>query len=134
MHTIIHPLSSAPRSPAAADATPSPASLRKPTYDCQDLPDALKLTVYVPGVEAAGVEIEARSPDLVVTARKTHFVRVNWQALHLEGAQRDYQLRLRLGHGLDYAALHAEIHQGVLVVTLPKRLPAMDALRTRHVA
>ena len=33
----------------------------------------MKLTVYVPGVEAAGVEIEVRGPDLVVTARKAHF-------------------------------------------------------------
>jgi HSP20 family molecular chaperone IbpA len=133
MHTIIHPLSSA-RSAAPAEVSSIPANLRKPTYDCQDQPDAVKLTVYVPGVEAAGVEIEARAPDLIVTARKTHFVRVNWQALHLECAQRDYQLRLRLGHGLDYANLHAEIHQGVLLVTLPKRLPAVAALAARHVA
>jgi len=133
MHTIIHPLSP-PRSLPLAEVSPSVAHFRKPSYDCQDHPDTVKLTVYVPGVEAAGVEIEARAPDLIVTARKAHFVRVNWQALHLEGAQRDYQLRLRLGHGLDYAALHAEIHNGVLTVTLPKRLPAADSFQARHVA
>jgi len=43
-------------------------------------------------------------------------------------------LRLRLGHGVDYAALQAEIHNGVLLVTLPKRLAAEDSLRVRHVA
>ena len=133
MHTIIHPLSPARRQPFT-DASASQPNIRVPSYDCRDHPDSMKLTVYVPGVEAAGVEIEARGPDLIVTARKAHFVRVNWQALHLEGAQRDYQLRLRLGHGLDYAALHAEIYQGVLTVTLPKRLPAEDSLRARHVA
>ena len=85
-------------------------------------------------MDAAGVEITTRGPDLTVTARKTHFVRVNWQSLHLEGSQRDYQLRLRLGHGLDYAALQAEIQDGVLTLTLPKKqpeaaAPARDRLR-----
>jgi HSP20 family molecular chaperone IbpA len=90
--------------------------------------------VYVPGVDASGVEIEARGPDLLVTARKTHFVRVNWQSLHLETAQRDYQLRLRLGHGIDYPALHAEIHQGVLTVVLPKRQSEVETFTARRVA
>jgi HSP20 family molecular chaperone IbpA len=133
MHTIIHPRSPA-RSRPVSDLPGQPQNVRIPSYDCRDHPDSVKLTVYVPGVEAAGVEIEARGPDLIVTARKAHFVRVNWQALHLESAQRDYQLRLRLGHGLDYPALHAEIFQGVLTVTLPKRLSAEDNLRARHVA
>lgn len=107
---------------------------RQPSYDCREQPGAVRLTVYVPGVEASGVEIEARGPDLTVTARKPHLVRVNWQALHLESAQRDYQLRLRLGHGFDYPALHAEIHDGVLTVVLPKRVSAEDSLLARRVA
>lgn len=94
----------------------------------------MKLVVYVPGVDASGVEVEARGADLTVTARKTHVVRVNWQALHLEGAQRDYQLRLRLGSSFDYAAMQAEIRQGVLTVTLPKRQPASAPARLRRVA
>ena len=133
MTTIIHPLRPA-RRPRSADASSLSAELRKPSYDCREHADAVKLTVYVPGVEASGVEIEMRGPDLIVTARKVHFVRVNWQALHLESAQRDYQLRLRLGHGVDYSALHAEIHQGVLTVVLPKRLPVGESLPARRVA
>lgn len=133
MHTIIETSSptSARRRPVASSST---SNFRQPSYDCRELPDAVKLTVYVPGVDASGVEIEARGPDLMVTARKTHFVRVNWQALHLETAQRDYRLCLRLGHGFDYATLHAEIHQGVLTVVLPKRVAAEDDLLTRRVA
>jgi HSP20 family molecular chaperone IbpA len=79
------------------------------------------VVVYVPGVDGKGVEIEGRGPDLIITARKPHFVRVNWQALHLEGSQRDYRLRLRLGLGFDFPEMQAEIHEGVLTVTLPKR-------------
>lgn len=134
MHTIINALS--PSRHARLAETASSDAFRQPSYDCRDQPDAIAVVVYVPGVEAAGVDIEARGPDLVITARKAHFVRVNWQALHLEGAQRDYQLRLRLGADFDYAAMQAEIHQGVLTVTLPKRRlhEAGAATRLQHVA
>jgi HSP20 family molecular chaperone IbpA len=133
MHTIIHPNTTATRT-RRPEASPTTTHFRQPSYDCREQPDTVKLTVYIPGVEASGVEIEARGPDLLVTARKTHFVRVNWQSLHLETAQRDYQLRLRLGHGIDYPSLHAEIHHGVLSVVLPKRQSAEEILPARRVA
>ncbi|MBI5381290.1 MAG: Hsp20/alpha crystallin family protein [Opitutae bacterium] len=101
-------------------------AVRRPLFDCQEHADRLTLVVYVPGVNAAGVEITTRGPDLRVLARKTRFVRVNWRALHLEKAQNDYELTLRLGYGLDYANLTAELADGVLTITLRKRstLPA----------
>jgi HSP20 family protein len=129
MHTIIHPL----KSTASRHANKSgKTDFRDPHYDCMDQADLIKVVVYVPGVEAAGVEITIHGPDLIVTARKSHFIRVNWQALHLEGAQRDYRLRLRLGHGLDYDALRAEIADGALTITLPKK--QFDSISTpiRH--
>lgn len=129
MHTIIQPTSSTSPPRRSPDAPATAGLFRKPHYDCLDLADTMKLTVFVPGVEAAGVEITTRGPDLTITARKTHFVRVNFSALHLENAQRDYQLRLRLGHGFDYAGLEAEIANGVLALTLPKKqLAAADTL------
>ena len=119
MTTIIHPTRQT-RSPRTVRTT-APEQWRKPLYDCQDQDGALKLVVYVPGVDGSGVNIEARGPDLVVSARKTQFVRVNFEALHLEPSQRDYRLNLRLGRGYAYEAMDAEIHQGVLTITLPKR-------------
>lgn len=118
MHTIINtlPTNSRPKAPARASAN----AFRQPAYDCHDQADAIKLVVYVPGVDASAVEIEGRGADLTVTAKKARFVRVNFNALHLEAAQRDYRLRLRLGTGLDYAAMAAEISQGILTITLPK--------------
>lgn len=130
MHTIISTLPTHSRSKAAARA--STEAYREPAYDCQEHTDVMKLVVYVPGVSASGVEIEGRGADLTVTAKKARFVRVNFNALHLEGAQRDYRLRLRLGTGFDFAAMAAEIANGVLTVTLPKR--AIDAGRLRRVA
>jgi len=100
---------------------PFKTALRQPSYDCRERADAVTIAVYVPGVDASGVDIEAYGPDLVITAHKTRFVRVNWQALHLEGSQRDYRLRLRLGLRFDYSQMHADIHEGVLTVSVPKR-------------
>ena len=127
MHTIIQPTLPSNRSHGTAPA--STDSFRQPNYDCREHRDAMQLVVYVPGVDANGVEIEARGTDLTVTARKAHLVRVNWQALHLESAQQDYQLRLRLGADFDYESMAAEIRHGVLTVTLPKRASAPARLR-----
>lgn len=127
MHTIIHRqnLSRFPGPESKQD-------YRSPHYDCMDLSHALKLTLYVPGVAASGVDITTQGPDLFVTARKTHHVRANWQALHLEGVQRDYQLKLRLGLGFDFEALQASVAHGVLTIVLPKVRTAVSGLPTRQ--
>jgi len=132
MHTIIHPPSQS-RSPRTARSV-TPGQCRKPLYDCQEQGGALKLVIFVPGVDASGISIEARGPDLHVMAKKTQFVRVNWQALHLEGSQRDYRLNLRLGRGYAYEAMDAEIHQGMLTITLPKRSATSAAASRLKVA
>ena len=115
MHTIIHR-----HNDSRFPRPESSQNFRSPHYDCMDLPSALKLALYVPGVEASGVDITTQGPDLFVTASKTHHVRANWQALHLESVQRDYQLKLRLGSGFDYEALQASVTRGVLTIVLPK--------------
>jgi HSP20 family molecular chaperone IbpA len=128
MHTIIHRHQNN-RFPAPGrsngSATKSLPDHRSPHYECVDLPQALRLDVYVPGVDASGVELTTEGTDLVLTARKAHHVRANWQALHLESAQRDYQLTLRLGLGYDFDTLRASIAKGVLTIVLPKRRPAL---------
>ena len=106
------------RSPVLIEAS---EAFRQPAYDCTEIRDGLKIVVYIPGVDASGVEIEGRGADLTVTARKSHFIRVNFTSLHLEGVQRDYRLRLRLGTSFDFPNMEAEIAHGVLTITLPKR-------------
>jgi HSP20 family protein len=132
MNTRTHTTSPSSRNRSAYTA--SNAMFRQPSYDCRELPDAVTIVVYVPGVGSSGVEIEAHGPDLVITAHKTRFVRVNWQALNLEGSQRDYRLRLRLGLGFDYSQMEAAIAGGVLTLSVPKRVPEMAAARLGCVA
>ncbi len=131
MHTIIH-RHQHQRFPAAKPAT----EFRSPHYECLDLPQSLKLAIYVPGVDAHGIEVTTQGADLVITARKAQHVRANWQALHLETAQRDYQLTLRLGTGYDFDSLRATLSKGVLTIVLPKRRPALadPPARQRQVA
>ena len=127
MNTRTHTTSPSSRDRSAYKA--SNAMFRQPNYDCRELPDAVTIVVYVPGVGSSGVEIEAHGPDLVITAHKTRFVRVNWQALNLEGSQRDYRLRLRLGLGFDFSQMQAGISDGVLTLSVPKR---QDSLAPAH--
>lgn len=129
MHALIPTL----RAPHTA-APEIDADFRQPAFECHDLPNALCLEVFVPGVEASGVEITSRGPDLVVTARKAHPVRTNWRALHLEAVQRDYQLKLRLGHGVDFDGLHAELRDGVLSIVVPKQQTSDNRVTARRVA
>ena len=126
MHTIMNTLTSNTR---RTSSVPASMPVRTPHYDCVQEADALKVIIFVPGVEAPGVEISRRGPDLTVTAHKSHYVRTNWQALHLEAVQRDYQLRLRLGNGLDYDALNAELVDGRLTLTLPKKVASLANAR-----
>ena len=127
MHAIIHRLND-----SRFARTGSKPDYRTPHYDCTDLPAALKLTLYVPGVEANGVDLASRGPDLIVIARKTPHIRANWQALHLESVQRDYQLKLRLGLGFDFEALQASVVRGVLTIVLPKHRLASAGLPARQ--
>lgn len=119
---------------APATAPASAVALREPVFETQELGDAMRLTVYVPGVAARGVEVEGRGADLTVVARKERFVRPNFSALHLESVQHDYRLRLRLGTGFDFAAMMAEIAAGVLTITVPKRARAVGAGRLAQAA
>ncbi len=131
MHTIIHRLNH-----TSFPATESAPAYCSAHYECRDLPGALKLEIYVPGVDASGIELTTQGPDLFVTARKTQYVRANWQTLHLEGVQRDYQLKLRLGLGFEFEALQASVARGVLTIVLPKKALATASAppRQRQVA
>ncbi len=120
-----------PRRRSAVAAAPR---VRQPHYECTDLAQSLQLDVFVPGVDAADIEITSLGPDLVVRARKPHPVRVNFDALHLEAAQRDYELKLRLGRHLAYESLHADYRDGVLRITLPKNFSADSRVNARKVA
>ncbi|MBX3736509.1 MAG: Hsp20/alpha crystallin family protein [Candidatus Didemnitutus sp.] len=129
MHTIIPALSH-----SETDSNVAVAEFRQPRYEITDLAQALKLAVFIPGVDPSHVDITTRGPDLVIVARKNHPVRINFSALHLEAAQRDYELKLRLGLGFDFDTLRAEMRDGVLMIVVPKRNVSVTRSLARRVA
>ncbi len=86
----------------------------------------MRIIVYVPGVETSGIEIRSQETDLTVIARKSHILRRNWRALHLERAQRDYLLHLRLGQNLDQSRLRANLDDSLLTIEIPTRIRASN--------
>ena len=59
MHTIIHRHNHS-RFPNPASTT---QDFRSPHYECLDLPQSLKLAVYVPGVDAGGIELTGTAQE-----------------------------------------------------------------------
>lgn len=129
MHTIIPTLSR-----SSTDENNTGKSSRQPRYEITEHAQLLKLDVFVPGVDPSHVEITTRGPDMVIIARKPHPVRINFSALHLESAQRDYELKLRLGHGFDFDALRADMRGGILSISVPKRNIGLTQNLARRVA
>jgi len=129
MHTIIPALSR-----SSTDDKVTVADFRQPHYEITELGQQLKIEVFIPGVDANRVDITTRGPDLVIVARKPHPVRVNFSALHLESAQRDYELKLRLGLGFDFDSLRADMRDGVLCLMVPKRNISVTRSFARRVA
>jgi len=119
-----------PLRPKLSESRPSAGDrFLTPHFDTQAQGDSLRITVWVPEVQASGVEIATQGGELTVTAAKPQVVRSNWRALHLESAQRDYQITLRLGRSWDLTNLKAAINQGVLTIDLPlRRLQQPDTL------
>lgn len=125
MSTAAHPIST-----VISNRLPEISSdHRRPHHEITDTGDALLLAAFMPDVDAVDIELIVRGPDLIITARKKHIVRTNWRALHLEAAQHDYLLRLRLGTHIDYDTLKAELSDNMLTLVLPKKRPASEHLR-----
>ncbi len=111
---------SEPPSFGASHARAVPAVFEQPRYHCQEEADVLRLVVRVPGADPAGIDLEVTAPDLTVTAARNRPMPQGGRSSPVQAEIRDYQLRLRLGFGLAYDALHAELHGGELIVTIPK--------------
>jgi HSP20 family molecular chaperone IbpA len=115
MHRIINLLRTASTSTAAA----AKAAFVRPVFDRQEREREIELTVYLPGVSDADVEVAIEDRDLVVTARRAHPIRTNFSAAHLEKCLHDYRLRARLGAGIALDRLKAEFVDGMLRILLP---------------
>jgi HSP20 family molecular chaperone IbpA len=122
-----------PREPATAcadrPACAAPVVKVKPAYDVQETPEAYRLTVHLPGVAKDGLELTAEDGEIRLTGRRGWTQPAGWTALHRETPDAAYELVLTHDNAIDADKIVAELHDGVLHVTLPKH----EAVKPRKI-
>jgi HSP20 family protein len=102
----------------------------RPVYAVQETPEAFRLTVQLPGVTKDGLEVTAEDSEIRVTGRRGWAQPAGWTALHRETPNATFELTLTHDNAIEAGAIAAELRDGVLQVTLPKR----EALKPRKIA
>lgn len=115
----------APREPAR-DLGPT----LKPAYELNETADGFALTVYLPGVEHAGLELQADADSITVTGRRSWKKPEGWTSLYRESEDATYQLVLSHENIVDLDKVQAELRDGVLRVALAKT----EAVKPRKIA
>ncbi|MFA6959475.1 MAG: Hsp20/alpha crystallin family protein [Opitutaceae bacterium] len=92
----------------------------KPAYELSETADGFALTVYLPGVEHAGLEFKADAENLSVIARRTWKTPAAWTSLYRESDTASYELTLSHENIVDLDKVQAELRDGVLRVALVK--------------
>jgi len=107
-------------------AEPSP--VWTPAMDVYETPDALVVLLDLAGVDADGTEVQAEPHQLIVRGvrRERHSPRQpdeqrSYHALEIPYGR--FERSVRLPPGLDTGATQASYREGLLEISLPKRLP-----------
>jgi HSP20 family molecular chaperone IbpA len=117
------PATATPSSPAATVAT-SQRPTAVPRVDIRETDAAVILTADMPGVPANGVEVQVHGDVLTLRGTSAIAEPERLTALWREYAARDYERSFRLGQAIDSERVGATVKDGVVRVTLPKRVAA----------
>jgi HSP20 family molecular chaperone IbpA len=98
---------------------PSDARVR-PAYDVREDEHAYDVTVQLPGVAKAGLEITAQDNQVTIVGRRVWTQPEGWTALHRETPRANFELVLTHEGEVDADKIGAELKAGVLRLTLPK--------------
>lgn len=107
--------------PIFSAARPAGSSFRRPQFETHERSGTVDLDVYVPGVAPEDVDLHVDAQELVVTARKPHAVRQNWQAANFKAVQSDYQLRFHLGATVDSSSIWGVLRDGILKIHIGRK-------------
>ena len=102
----------------------------KPVYEVKETTDAWGVTVYLPGVAKDGLEITAEEGQVRVIGRRAWQQPEGWTALHRETTSAPFELALTHDNAVDADKVVAELHEGVLRLSLPKH----EAIKPRKIA
>lgn len=131
LQSILPSLSSTPATPPADPARPADLGPTvKPVFEVKETPEAFGVTVYLPGVNKAGLDVTAEDGALRIVGRRAWQPPAGWTSLYRESADLPFELRLEHDHSIDASRIAAELRDGVLRVSLPKH----EAAKPRRIA
>jgi len=96
----------------------------KPVYSVKETAEAYAVTVQLPGVSKADLEIVGENEQVRIVGRRSWQQPEAWKSVYRETG--DYQFELVLTHdnAVDVDGGQAELRDGVLRLTLPKAAAA----------
>jgi HSP20 family protein len=102
----------------------------KPAYELNETAEGFALTVQLPGVEHAGLELNADAESVSIVGRRTWKQPEGWTSLYHESDDAAYELVLTHENVIDLDKVQAELRDGVLRVALVKT----EAVKPRKIA
>lgn len=100
--------------------TPAATQSVSPAYDIKETTDAYGLTVHLPGVAKAGLELTVEEGTLTIRGQRGWKAPQGWTTLYRESVDLPFELVLTHDNTIDADKIHAELADGILRVSLPK--------------
>ena len=102
----------------------------EPNYEVKESDEAFGLTVTLPGVTKEGLEITTDESTLRIVGKRSWNRPEKWTVLYRESTDATYLLELSHENSINTDKVHAEIHDGILRISLPKA----EAIKPRKIA
>jgi HSP20 family protein len=93
---------------------------RRPRFEVENTDGAYGLTVFLPGVSKAGLEITDDEGELRITGKPGPALPEGSVVLHRETSEVPYELVLAHDSSVDTAKVEAELKDGVLRLSIAK--------------
>ncbi len=101
----------------------------QPHYEVNETDEAFGLTVTLPGVTKADLEITAEADSIRIVGKRSWSRPQDWTVLYRETTDATYLLELDHDNAIDAEKVHAELCDGVLRLSLPKA----EAIKPRRI-
>ncbi len=117
IHTLMEDAVTGPHSAAAGLPTHW-----SPSVDVFETDEEFVLTAELPGVERKQIDLQVKDQSLLLKGKRNSGAEVSQQVFHrLERPSGVFERRFSLPADIDAEKIHANLNEGVLTVTLPKK-------------
>ena len=98
----------------------APVNMFVPTTDIFETDDALNVLVEMPGVEKGNVDISVKDRILTIDGRIDFKKYAGMQPVYTEYSIGNFDRRFSLSNKVDASNIRPEMHDGLLMLTIPK--------------